>query len=190
MWAFDGSVIFAVSPSATSLHDASLLSIGWPSHKVRTLLTGPLGYLDVADETGTAVVPMAEGRQWGIWRVQSGGEPERTPIILPDVPTESRVSPNGRYVAVVSGGRRVGKLVRVPAGDGGLAVYDTVDGSEYRVSDTVGKRIAMVHWVLEGRALVFTIIPKGGYPEDFNALGHQLWLVDMPWAGRPGRAGN
>jgi hypothetical protein len=46
----------------------------------------------------------------------------------------------------------------------------------------------MVHWVLDGNALVFTIIPKGGYPTEFDALGKQLWLVRMPWGGAVGSA--
>jgi dipeptidyl aminopeptidase/acylaminoacyl peptidase len=183
MWGADDSIIFALVLSPTSIYDSSLLSIGWPSREMKTLLTGPLGNLDVAEETGAAVVPMAEGRQWqyDVWVVPPGGKPKRTPITIPGVPTESRISPNGRYLAAVLGGSWEDKIARKLAGDGGLVVYDIVDGSEYHVSGTQGKRIAMAQWVLEGKALVFTIIPKGGHPGNPDALAYQLWLVRMPW---------
>lgn len=186
MWGADDSTIFALVLSPTSIYDSSLTSIGWPSREVKTLLTGPLANLDVAEESGTVLVPMAEGRQYGVWTVEPSGNPKRTPIIIPDVPMESRISPNGRYLAAVLGGSWEDKIARKLAGDGGLVIYDTVDGSEYHVSGTQGKRIAMVHWVLEGKALVFTIIPKGGHPGNSDTLPYQLWLVRMPWAGRPG----
>jgi len=181
MWGADDSTIYALVLSPTSVYDSSLVSIGWPSREVKTLLTGAIANLDVAEKNGTAVVPMAEGRQYAVWTVQRSEKPKRTPIMISDVPMESRISPNGRYLAAVLGGSWIDKIARERAGDGGVVIYDTADGSEYRVSETVGKRIAEVHWVLEGKALVFTIIPKGGHPGNPDALPYQLWLVRMPW---------
>ena len=107
--------------------------------------------------------------------MQLRSKPERTPVLLPSVPTEFVVSPDGKYVAAVLG-KEVGMSVLA---EGGLVVYRLDDGTEYRVPDTVGKNVMMVHWALGSRAVTYSVVPQGSLDWEDKAMGKQVWLAEV-----------
>ncbi len=110
--------------------------------------------------------------------MQPGSKPERTAVVLPSVPMEFAVSPDGQYVAVVLG--KWPKDGKSPAlAEGGLAVYRLSDAAEYRVPDTIGKNVMMMHWVLGGRAVAYTVVPQGFLDWESKAMGKQVWLAEV-----------
>jgi len=175
IWSADGSSFYALAPGRTGTA-LDLLSVGWPSGREKTLLRGELGDLTVAEDSGTlAFIASAGGNRWQIWRMQPGSKPERTPVLLPSVPTEFVVSPDGKYAMAVLG-KEVGMSVLA---EGGLVAYGLDDGTEYRVPDTVGRNVMMVHWALGGRAVTYTVVPQGSLDWEDKAMGKQVWLVHV-----------
>jgi hypothetical protein len=179
VWSADGSGFYALAPGRTGTA-LDLLSVEWPSGRETTLLRGELGDLSVAEEIGTlAFIASAGGDSWEVWTMQPGSKPERTPVVLPSMPTEFEVSPDGTYVAAVLG-KQPKSDKGFPLAEGGLAVYRLSDGAEYRVPDTIGKNVMMMHWVLGGRAVVYTVVPRGFLDWESKATGERLWLVNVP----------
>jgi hypothetical protein len=179
VWSANGSGFYALAPGRTGTA-LDLLSVEWPSGRETTLLRGELGGLSVAEESGTlAFIGEAEGDNWQVWTMRPGSKPERTPVVLPSMPTEFEVSPDGTYVAAVLG-KEPKSDKGFPRAEGGLAVYRLSDGAEYRVPDTIGKNVMMMHWVLGGRAVVYTVVPRGFLDWESKAMGERLWLVNVP----------
>jgi hypothetical protein len=174
-WSADGSRCYALAFSHTG-GTLDLLSVGWPSGHESLLLRGSLGDLSVAEENGTFAFIRETGADgWEVWSVPRGARPGPTPVVLPSVPAEFALSPDGRYAAAV-----LGKV----AGDsnlaeGGVAVYRLRDGAEYRIPDTVGKNVMMLHWVLGGRAVIYTAAPSGVLSWESKAMGTQVWVAEV-----------
>jgi len=169
VWSSDGSHIYALVPSR-SRRMLRLVEIAWPSRTETEIFSGGLGHLSVAEKSGDVVVlTPSRGGKFIIWRRRVGAAPEETGVTLSSYPMEAEVSPSGRHLAVVYGKEGVG--------DGGMRLCDLDDGSEVQVPGTVGKNIQMLHWALEGRALAFTIVPKGVSDWEDKATGTQVWLV-------------
>jgi len=168
-WSSDGSHIYAFAPSR--LRSAlDLVDIAWPLRTGKAVLSGELGHLSMAEEAGDVVVLAASGDgEVIVWRKRAGAAAEQTAIALPSYPMQAVVSPSGKQLAVVYGKEGIG--------DGGLKLYAIDDGTERQIPNTTGKNIQMLHWALNGRALVFTVVPKGVSPYEEKATGKQVWLV-------------
>lgn len=173
-WSVDGKQLYCQRPRTPMLDD--LISVAWPSQR-EMLLSAGIGVteMSVAEESGDVVVlSPTSGRRVAVWRMRPGSRLKVTPVALPSWPVDAVVSPDGKYVAVVLAGNPESKPT---VGEGGLVVYDLDDGSQRSVPGLVGKNVVRVSWALGGRALVFTVAPRGKM--EWEALGKQIWLAHV-----------
>jgi hypothetical protein len=187
-WSKDGRRLYGNGWLSTRSREApGLIAVDWPSQTARAIPptsteTAVTEVLVAADSGDVVMLRASADWTMTVWRMPSGSSRmESAGITLPARGVGTAISPDSKLLAVVLGRETKDSVLW----EGGLIVYRLDDGRECRVPDTVGKNITAVHWVLGGRALVFTIAPKGIADYEAKGAGQQVWMVEVEPVPRP-----
>jgi len=176
VWAADGRRLYQVV-HRRERGDYIVEALDWPSLQRHTIMTGgEMGMMSVARKTGAVVwlewggaahpedagetPPQPLGR---LWRVSPEGGLEETRVRVRGVPVTALLSPDGRYLAVVTGD----PSVRFRTAGNGLVVHSLADGTAHVYQEFDQETIVDVGWALEGQALVVAEGKKN------------VWLIGM-----------